>query len=479
MHDPLSRVRVLRNLLPWALLYLLVSLTPLFVILLDSPPERDFWTEFGVALGFVALAMMALQAVLTARQNTVSRSLGQDTLLQFHRQAGLVAFGLVLVHPIVLIAADGDNWAYLDPRAGVPRALALWFVLGAFPLLIALSLWHSRMRLPYQWWRLSHGALAVLLVLVGLVHTTRVNYYVASPWKRGLWIAIVVASVAAVVYVRVITPWRMRSRPYRVSEVTEVARGTWSLRVEPEHGEAVEFLPGQFGFLTIARSPFDLEQHPFSFASAATDRDHLEFAVKELGDYTDRIGATEIGATAFVDGPYGGMVLDEESGGLFAVAGGIGITPVLSMVRTLAARTDRRPVVLVYANERREAAAFADELDRLADELGDDLRVVHVLADPPSDGWEGRRGMVTPALLAELLPAEHAQRWQYVACGPPGMMEVVERSLLELGIPLDRIESERFDIGASLATGRRHVSVRRLVITLGVVMLVASALFAA
>lgn len=466
------------HLVGWSALYLVVALVPLFVIVVgDRPPHRGFWIEFGVALGFVSLAMMAMQSVLTARFSKVSAALGQDNLLQFHRQAGIVAFALLIGHPVVLILAESTYWEFLDPRANLLRAPALWFALLAFPALIVTSLYRQQLKLPYEWWRLTHGVVAVLLVLVGLVHITRVSYYLASPWKLGLWIVLGSASILSVVWVRAVTPFLAARRPYRVAGVGPLARGTWSVRLEPDEGDALRFEPGQFAFVTIADSPYSLQQHPFSIASSAASTDHLEFAVKELGDYTDRIRAVPVGARAYIDGPYGGMTIHDDAVGLFAVAGGIGITPIASMIRTVAATGRRLPVVLVYANETPADTAFADELDALDRELGDGLLVVHVI-NRPDAGWLGRTGFVTPELLADLVPAGDRDRWQYVLCGPPPMMEMAEAGLLEVGVPLDRIDAERFDIGAAVATGRRQANVRRLVIAIGTILVATSALFA-
>jgi hypothetical protein len=92
---------VSRRLIGFALLLLAVVALPLGVILLgETTPGRGLAVEFGVALGFIGLAMLGLQSVLTARYPRVS-----GALLQFHRQAGLVAFALVAAHPVILIAA--------------------------------------------------------------------------------------------------------------------------------------------------------------------------------------------------------------------------------------------------------------------------------------------------------------------------------------------------------------------------------------
>ena len=460
-----------------ALLYTTVVLVPLFVILAGpQSPERGFWVEFGVALGFIGLAMLCLQSVLTARYPKLSGAVGQDTMLQFHRQTGLVAFGFVLAHPIVLLLANSSNWDFLDPRVNFLRAIFLIFVVFALPALIVTSLWRESFRLPYQWWRLGHGALALMILVVGLVHITRVHYYLADPWKQVVWVAMGTASIVSILYVRALKPLRVRRHPYRLVDVSPAASRTWTLTLEPEHGEVLDFRAGQFAFLTLADTPFSLEQHPFSIASSADQRDRLEFAVKELGDYTDTIGTTPVGQVGFVDGPYGSLQLPTDpTAGILMIAGGIGISPIMSMLRTLRDRRHGAPVVVVYAADRIDDFAYGAELDELARDLP--LEVVRVLREPPAE-WSGEPGLVDPALVERHLTSEDAATWHVMLCGPPPMMDVAERAVRDRGVPLHRIHSERFDIGAAGAVGQRSIQVRRLVTGLSLVMLAAAALFA-
>lgn len=460
-----------------ALLYGIVAVSPLVVVLVGTARSaRSFWVEFGVALGFIGLAMLCLQSILTARYPRVSASVGQDTLLQFHRQAGIVAFAFVLAHPAVLIAADGSYWSFLDPRDQFLRAVFLLFVLVALPVLIVTSLWRETFRLPYQWWRLGHGVLAGAILVVGLVHIVRVHHYLAEPWKQVLWVVLGSASVGSIVYVRALKPLRVGRHPYRVTAVEPVAAGTWTVTVEPDGGSPLRFRAGQFAFLTLADSPFSLEQHPFSVASSARSAEQLQFAIKELGDYTATIGSVPVGQRAFVDGPYGSMRPPADPGtGVVFVAGGIGIAPVMSMLRTFRDEGRPGPCVLVQAVREEAELAFGDELEEIAAALN--LTVVRVVGEP-GPGWSGAVGVVSDELLRGVVPEGAAAAWHAVVCGPPPMMEVVEATLLDLGMPLDHIQSERFDIGAADAVGRRSTEVRRTVLALGVVLLAAAAGFA-
>jgi predicted ferric reductase len=458
-------------------MYGLVAVTPLFVILVGGQPrDRGFWVEFGVALGFIGLVMLCLQSVLTARYPRLSAAVGQDTMLQFHRQAGIVAFGFVLAHPVVLLLADGDYWAFLDLRDNFLRALFLIFVLFALPVLIVTSLWRETFRLPYQWWRLGHGVLAGFILLVGIVHITRVRYYLSDPWKQALWTVLASASIASILYVRAIKPLRVGRHPYRVVSVDPVAARTWAVTLEPDHDRVLRFSAGQFAFLTLAERPFALEQHPFSLASSAHDPDRVQFTVKELGDFTDQIGTTPVGRRAFVDGPYGSMHLPaDRTAPLLLVAGGVGIAPVMSMLRTVRDEAHRAPVLLVYAVDGEDDIAFRDELDEIAAAI--DLTVVTVLAAPPAE-WTGETGFIDADLLRRHLAGRASDRLHAVVCGPPRMMEVVEDALIERGVPLGHIQSERFDIGAADAVGRRSTQVRRLVLALGALLLAVAAVFA-
>ena len=464
----------------WALVYLCVTLVPLGIILAGPmTPRRGFWIEFAIALGFIGLAMMGIQSILTARLNTVSAAFGQDTLLQFHRQAGIVAFVLVLAHPVILLTSTPGFRSFLDPRVNLPRAVALNLVIMALVVLIVTSLWRQQLGIAYEWWRLVHGGLATMILLIGMIHIIQVHHYLDNPWKKVLWISIAGASIASILYVRVLTPVLQRRRPHTVITNKSEADRMWTLTVKPNGPWPTHFRAGQFAYLSIANNPFSLEQHPFSISSSAERPGELDFTIKELGDYTNTIGEIEPGSRAYIDGPYGSLTLPTESApGIMLVGGGIGVTPIVSMLRTLRDRGEGHlQLILIYAANRREDLAFTAELNDMVSKNHLDLDITYVLADPDDD-WDGETGFVTPDLLSRLLPEGSLQEWQYIVCGPPPMMEATEAALVGMGVPLDHIESERFDIESSGSVGPRQKMVRRAVLALAVTMVVAAALFA-
>lgn len=437
-------VEVLWKVAYWSAVYLLLALLPLVVAMLGhTPGGRGFWIEFGVGLGIVGFAMLALQFVTTGRFRWVGKYFGADAKIQFHRETGILALAFILAHPIVLLVAEPRYLEYLNPWSNAPRAVFLSGATIALVLLVVLSLWRLSFGLSYEWWRVTHGGLALVVILVGLAHSLQVGHYVTGIGKQAVWVIGAGLPLFLLFHTRIVKPRRIGRNPYRVVEVRPDCEGVYSLVLEPDGHAGMEFQAGQFAWLTVRETPFTLQQHPFSFTSSAAASGRVEFGIKELGDFTATIKDLKPGARAFVEGPYGAFMLDPQAQGAVFVIGGIGITPALSILRTCRDRTDRRPMLLIYANTQWEEIAFREELDDLSKHL--ELEIVHVLANPP-EGWNGEAGFVTPEILARHLSGRKGQDLQFFVCGPPPMMDVVERALVAQGVPHWRLVSERFDL---------------------------------
>ncbi|MHB1360916.1 MAG: ferredoxin reductase family protein [Rhodocyclaceae bacterium] len=235
----------------------------------------------------------------------------------------------------------------------------------------------------------------------------------------------------------------MLRRPWQVTAVRPERGNAWTLALAPAGHAGLRFAPGQFGWLTLGDSPFHVREHPFSFSSDA-DSGRIEFTIKALGDFTRTIKDVRPGTPAYLDGPYGVFSTDYHPAapGFVFIAGGIGIAPIMSMLRTAAARGERRPLVLICANNSWDEMIFREELDALRDRL--DLKLVHVLADPPPE-WDGERGWIDVALLDRHLPVNR-RNLEYFLCGTGPMTDTTQRGLRTLGVPLARIHFELFNM---------------------------------
>jgi NAD(P)H-flavin reductase len=170
----------------------------------------------------------------------------------------------------------------------------------------------------------------------------------------------------------------------------------------------------------------------------------LRFLIKEVGDFTREIGALPIGARAFVDGPHGALCLEgRREPGIFMIAGGAGLAPMLSLLRDAAARGETRPNTLLYGNRHQGQIMAAAELAKLAAQLRLDIR--HVLQEPPP-GWAGLAGMMTPELIQAEATQAAREGWVFLLCGPGPMIRAAREGLAALGVPRRRILEERFSV---------------------------------
>jgi predicted ferric reductase len=429
----------------WIGLYLLVTLTPLGVVLAaDRPEGQGFVTDFSVALGFVGLALMGLQFALCARFKAAAAPFGMDAVVQFHRQVSYVALAMILAHPVLLFLNDPDTLELLNVVDAPWRSRFSVTATVCLVLLIGLSVWRKRLRISYEAWQLTHSILAVAIVAFALLHAVKVGYYLNTPWKVALWIVYSAALVALLVWVRLVKPFHRYRRVWRVKRIEPERDSTWTLVIEPDGHPGFTFLPGQFAWITVNRSPFTTTSHPFSFSSSAERAPgQLSLSVKERGDFTSTIKDVEPGSRVYVDGPHGVFSCDRYEGpGFVFIGGGVGVTPLLCMLRTLADRDDRRPCYLFLGSHDLESMAFREEIDELEHRL--DLTVVHVLRNPPST-WTGESGYVTAETLGRHLP-DRRSRFQYFVCGPPAMMDAMEDALVAIGVPFERVHTERFDM---------------------------------
>ena len=167
----------------------------------------------------------------------------------------------------------------------------------------------------------------------------------------------------------------------------------------------------------------------------------MAFTVKAAGDFSSALGSLEPGTTVYLDGPHGAFCMDRHEGpGFVFIGAGIGVTPLMSMLRTLADRGDTRPCYLFLGNRDQDSITFREEIEGLESRLN--LEVVHVLSHP-GEGWQGEKGHLDVAVLDRHLPSRR-NRLQYFICGPDRMMDAAESALGKLGIPGERVHSERF-----------------------------------
>ncbi len=135
------------------------------------------------------------------------------------------------------------------------------------------------------------------------------------------------------------------------------------------------------------------------------------------------------------------MVTGRREPGIALIAGGVGVAPLLGILRQLHLEGDQRPTTLLYGNRIAEQIVYQDELATLQSDHG--TNVVHVLSEPPSI-WTGNVGRIDAKLIEEVFSGAEIKQWLFILCGPSAMMETAEDALISMGVPAYQILSERF-----------------------------------
>jgi NAD(P)H-flavin reductase len=168
-----------------------------------------------------------------------------------------------------------------------------------------------------------------------------------------------------------------------------------------------------------------------------------------VGDFTRTVGALPLGTPIGVDGPYGTFTLQRHpADSVLLIAGGVGIAPVMGLLRDMVARRDPRPVRVAYAVGTPANFACLAEMEAAKADL---VLQVMLVSESSEDGWTGEVGYLDRAKLVGLLDGLDPSRAVALICGPGQMVTAVSDTLLDLGLPMRNVVYERFDYGGVLA----------------------------
>jgi predicted ferric reductase len=430
-----------------AIAYIIVVISPLLLVMalhLHSPNELLY--EIARSFGLSAFAILCLQSVLIARLKWMERPFGMDILSRFHKSMGVFLAIILLSHP-PLLALGGGGWSLVT---SLEQPWYIW--LGRFGLLalvihVFISVFSSSLGLTFEQWRRIHSILAPLIIVLVLVHSWETGDDLKEMPVRGLWIAFLVVFFAAYAYHKILEPTLLSRHPYRVMEVKQEVHNVWTVKLAPPKGEVLyDYYPGQFHFITFHRGGnLPVEEHHWTISSSPAQKDFISSTIKESGDFTSTIGLTKPGDEALVQGPFGrfSYVLHPDDKDMVFIAGGIGITPFMGMLRHMRDTKADLRVVVLYANRSEKDIVFRDELAQMEAGERPHLTVVHILSNTETD-WPGEKGYVDRNKIER--HAGPLDGKAFYVCGPPPMNAAVIETLLDIGVPYNQIRSEIFSL---------------------------------
>jgi predicted ferric reductase len=412
--------------------YAVTVFLPLAVAMATQTWQRqDEYGKLTSALVLVVYSLLSFQPVLAARLKSLDRQFGLDMVYVFHKTMGMIA---------ALTQVCATAFFLADPGATVPKPVwpetALIIALGVSAFL------YRELGLTYESWRRLHNVLFATVFFTSFLQAWIIINRLESITLA--WIIVMQAALGTAAYVhhKFLGPAGRRKGLYRVKSISAEARNVWTLTFEPpENSRRFDFLPGQFQFITFDQGKG--EEHPFTISSSPSIGNNHSSTIKGSGDFTKTIGSVKPGDQVGIQAPFGRFshVLEPGERNPVFIAGGIGITPFMSMLRYMRDTGEDRDVLLFYANRSEEDIVFRNELDSMAALASPRLRVVHVL-DVPGKEWQGEQGRIDRPLI-EKYAGDLNNRLFYL-CGPPPMMNALAALLIDAGVPAKRIRTERF-----------------------------------
>jgi predicted ferric reductase len=459
------------------LLYIAAATLPMLAALTSKVEPSGPLSELGTAFALTATALLFLQFLSSGRYESLSGQIGIDRTMGFHRIAAYMLLLFALLHPLSYLADTFLTdpvaaWHRLTGMLASDRLRTGVLALVGLVVIVGLATIRSWPFMRYEYWRASHGLLAIAVAGLVLHHGLMSGTYSAEVPLRLVWLLLAIMAVVAIGLVHLVRPWRMWRGNWRVEGVRPLADRVWEMTLCGPDLTRFQFRAGQFIWMTLAphRPPF--HDHPFSIASGPTELPKLRLVVGEAGDCTNGFGWIEPGTRVAVDGPHGSFILPEAKGPVVMIAGGVGVAPLLGILEEAAAKSDERRFYLLYAARKSSELAGLERLRELQSRLDLSLRCI---VDEMADESGYTAGPLQDEHVAETLKGTQPAGVIALVCGPAGMMELATDTLLAAGVPASSIVYERFDYAAG--RGRLDRQRRRQSLAIFIALVAAMAAF--
>lgn len=415
------------------------AIAPVILWALSIPFAHRFADGYTAALnvgqltGLVGIACFALSLVLSARIPFFEPYFGgMNRVYAIHHILGGLSFIFLMIHPVSLaIARIDQSWM---AAAGLLLPGGDWIInigIASLLSLMALLIMTYYSDLPYELWRYTHKFLGVAFV-IGAIHSLFIESDITSYAPlRAYILGLVALGTVAYIYRTVLGKLLIRTYRYRVSKVHQPASDIVEIILVPDGKRVMNFVPGQFAFITFMVPGKSQESHPFSISTPPM-RKGFRISVKILGDYTAWLPNIAVGTEARVEGPYGrfSYAYNHERSDIW-VGGGIGITPFVSMAYSL--EPGRLRADVYYCTATKEEAVYLPAFEEVMAD-NPDIRIV---------SWFSKeKGRISAEAIAK--ESGDIKNKDIYVCGPPVMMHALVKQFKALGVAKGKIHTEEF-----------------------------------
>ncbi len=443
-----TRRRLIRKTLAWGLWAANVVAIVWFWLPLGVPEVASgdiavMLRAVGRLFGLLATYCALVQFVLMGRLGWLEPIFGLDRLAIFHRRNGAATISFMLLHASIMVVTQHVFMGGVDILHvfTLPHVWLATIALALFIMTVGLSIYIVRKHLKFEAWYVVHLFNYLAIVLIPWHQLTNGGDFLTNPAFANYWIALYLFTALNVMYWRFgMTIIKFVRHDFTVERVVKETPTATSVYIKARHLDKFKAKGGQFVLVRFLERPFILQEHPFSL-SRLPDGKTLRLTIRQLGDFTNMIPQLKPGTKVWVSGPFGAFTHEQQrTNKILYIVGGIGITPIRSMIEDQARRGEKGNAVLLYGNRTVADTIFLDELTKLGRHI--DMPIHNVLSD--QKGYTGETGFIDAEKIMRLVP--DATSRDIFICGPPPMMFGIMKQLKGVGVPASQIHYERFSL---------------------------------
>lgn len=402
------------------------------------------WHALGRLFGLVATYCALVQFVLMGRVGWLEPIFGLDRLAIFHRRNGTAALLLMLLHSSSMVITF-SLLSGSSPYEGAMQVLGMPYVVWAtiaevlFVVTVITSVVIVRRHLKFEAWYAVHLFNYLAIVLIPFHQLTNGSDFLLNQAFAYYWLGLYAFAFLNMLIWRFgRTFWLSWRHDFTVEKTVQETATATSVYISGKNLQRFRAKGGQFVLVRFLDKQRIWQEHPFSLSALPNDR-HLRLTIRQLGDFTNAVPQIVPGTKVWVSGPFGAFTHEQQvTSKVLYIAGGIGITPIRSMIEERAGSGQKSTAVMLYGNRSLSDTALMSELEPLAARIA--MPIYNVLSD--QKGYSGETGFIDKEKIARLVP-DVAERDVFL-CGPPPMMAGIKKALNELGVPAEQVHYERF-----------------------------------